>query len=426
MLLFLQSSVRLLAGLVLVLGISVARADTQAILAAGDQALAHGDVAGSIVKYQQAIAAGGSALDMGEAYRSLGVAQLAQGKASEAQLSFRKALSHMPRFAEAIDGLGNAQQAKGDLKAAIGSYSDALSVNPHFTGALIDRGNALVEAGNYEAAVGDFTVVLSKLDHRNIAALLGRGNAYLDAALPDPALADFNQVLALQAGNPYALSGIGSASMAKGDFARALTSFDASLKAAQLPASSRAGFLLGRGHVFRAQGQFARALADYQAAARLNGADPDLGRYEALTYLELGQGKMALPILNTLLARDPNQPYLLLWRFLARSQLKEDGKPELAQATLKVDSSLWPFPVLALYQGTLSPALAQSAANNKNARIQSGQQCEVVTYAGAWNVVMGFRENGQRLLNGALKLCSPSFDEYSLAKAALTWVSPHR
>lgn len=359
-----------------------------------------------------------ASFDRAMALGGRGVSYLNQGHLDQAIADFTQAVQLDPNFDAAFNDRGGAYQARGDLDHAIADYDQALRLDLHCRRCLTNRGSAYYARGDLDHAIADFSHALS-LDASDVTALLGRGAAYQMAGANDLAIGDLDKALALQPNDAYALNNRANAYAGKGDYARAEADFAGSL--ALLPAAAvpqRAQVYRSRGDMRRNQGRYSLALADYQQALQLLPANADAGRSQALTYLEAGQYKPAVTASNGLLARDPAQPYLLLWRYLARVQAHDGtADQELAQASLHVNASAWPFPVLAYYLGTLKAAQLQAATQDHNPGRQRGQQCEAAAYAGAFAAVHGQSGPARQMLKEAERICPRHYVEYSLARA---------
>ena len=386
---------------------------------AGYAANDHGDYDGAVGLFGTALQNPHLAsFDRALAFDGRGVAYLNLGRLDQAIADFTQAVQLNPGFDAAFNNRGGAYQARGDLDGAIADYSQALRLDNHCRRCLDNRGSAYYARGDLDHAIADFSHALS-LNAGDETALLGRGAAFQLAGINDLAITDLNKALGLQPNNPYALNNRANAWAGKGDYAKAEADFARSL--ALLPATAgpqRAQVYRSRGDVRRNEGHYSQALADYGQALQLVPADADAGRSQALTYLEAGQFAEALAASNSLLARNPAQPYVLLWRYLAQVQTHDAAADrELAQASLQVSVSAWPFPVLAYYQGTIKAAQLQAATQDHNAGRQQGQQCEAAAYAGAFALVHGQPDPARQMLKEAERICPHNYAEYSLARA---------
>ena len=73
----------------------------------------------------------------------LGAAAAQTGKLDKAIISFEKAISLKPNYADAHNNFGNVLKAQGRIAEAIGSFNKAILLRPNYTEAYKNIGNAL-------------------------------------------------------------------------------------------------------------------------------------------------------------------------------------------------------------------------------------------------------------------------------------------
>jgi lipoprotein NlpI len=125
-----------------------------------------------------------------------------------------------------------------------------------------------------------------------------------------------------------------------------------------------------RGEAYAAKGDRTRALADFEAAL---GLKPDV--IKALRPLGMawfGDGAFAdAAELLRFSERDPD-PYVVLYRFLARRRAGEDAAAELAANASQLKSKAWPYPLIELHLGERTPqAVIEIAAGRPQEHLEA-------------------------------------------------------
>jgi protein O-GlcNAc transferase len=139
-----------------------------------------------------------------------------------------EALADVERALRGHDGFAEAWNNRGiilfDLKRmgeALASYDRALALRPGYADAFNNRAAALASLKRFSDALADCDRALAlRADFAD--ALYNRGNALTELNRPDEALASYEQALTIDPGHPNALSGLASAAMTIGDWARTL------------------------------------------------------------------------------------------------------------------------------------------------------------------------------------------------------------
>ena len=75
----------------------------------------------------------------------------------------------------------------------------------------------------------------------------------------------------------------------------------------------------------------------------------------------------------------------MLWRYLARGRLKQDGAAELSAYAAQLKSKDWPYAVIDFYLGRRTLAEMRSAAAKPD------QKCEAEFYIAEWRLLMAYR-----------------------------------
>lgn len=250
--------------------------------------------------------------------------------------------------------------------------------------ALLYRGTAFRQRGDAEHALADYAEA-TKVDPNNAGAWLDRGAVLMDVGELGEAIASFDKTIAL---NPESVEGYnnrGAALSQTGDFARAAADLD---RALQLSPSTEAAYG-NRGFVRLALGDFAGAAADFAA----------------------------------LLGRDPNDPYRILWRQLARMRagLTDD---DFAAKAAALGAAPWPGPVLALYAGKLDRMRILAMDAGVEGAERAERRCEIAFYVGEHALAIGDQAGAAPLVREAAASCPVGFLERAAAIGELKRLQP--
>lgn len=193
-----------------------------------------------------------------------------------------------------------------------------------------------------------------------------------------------------------------------GDYARAVADFTEVIRLDPKNADA----FYDRGRASHAQGGPGSAMADYSEAIHLDPQAPEPFYNRGIGYFELGYFAEAAD--DLLRAEDlADDPYAMLWRFLARGRLGQDGAPELAANALWLKRKDWPYPVIEFYLGRRTLADMRSAAERHN------EQCEAEVYAGLWLAWRSAAGTARAALLRAADACPRASNEYGAAVAEL-------
>ena len=152
-----------------------------------------GDLAGAVVRYEQALSLNPN---IPEALSNLGLALKALGKADAAIARYEQALALKPDAPEILCNLGIVLKDRGRIDEAITCYHKALAFKPDYPAALSNLGNALRDQGRFDEAIACYRQALAlRHGYPEAASNLGSaifdlhyserhcGNSTLDAAL---------------------------------------------------------------------------------------------------------------------------------------------------------------------------------------------------------------------------------------------------
>jgi len=194
----------------------------------------------------------------------------------------------------------------------------------------------------------------------------------------------------------------------KGETDRSIADYD---EATRLAPSYALGFE-GLAAAWRVKGDKDNAIANYNEAIWLNRKYGYAYAGRGETYYEWGDFAEAVEDLkrgNELI----DEPYAMIWLFLARQRVGQDAVPDLTRQAAKLKTQDWPFPVIEALLGRRTLAQMQAAAANAD------QACEAEFYGGEWHILHGNAGEAQAALQRALDTCPKNFIEYSGARGDL-------
>ena len=164
-----------------------------------------------------------------EAHLNLGNALQDLGQFDDAVAAFRRALDLKPGFAKAHYNLGNALRCLYRLEEAAASYRRALAFDPDLATAHCNLGIALQDLGQVQEAVASYGRALA-LEPGLAEAHINLGIAFLDLGQLEDAAASYRRALAIQADFAAAHNNLGLALQASGEFDAAVASFRRALE----------------------------------------------------------------------------------------------------------------------------------------------------------------------------------------------------
>lgn len=255
---------------------------------------------------------------------------------------FEDAIARAPQFDAAVEAQAELLDMTGHSDEAKAKYTEARSIRAATRQGPPDRPFAVRQRGNFRSEISAYDTVLRSLK-KNALPYIARGNAYLTSGKPEQALADYERALKLKPGLLDVQAIKAEALSAMGKYDEALTTIDAVLTARPSDAealSTRSVILMGLGRPDDANADLNRQLAllpTSQAAAR------------ACIALRLAAYELAFAELDSVIARQPHDPYWRLYQATARMRL---GQPPAS--TPVVAQGPWPAILLAFQAGQAS------------------------------------------------------------------------
>jgi tetratricopeptide (TPR) repeat protein len=272
--------------------------------------------------------------------------------------------------------------------------------------AYFNRGYEWRAKGELDRAIADYGAAI-ELNPRYAPAYHGRGVAFRDKGDLDRALADHTMAIRIQP-TPAVFTSRGDVWREKGDIDRAIIDYG---EAIRLDAQAAAAFYR-RGLAWREKDQLDRAISDYTSAIRLDPNHAEAYKNRGTANFEKGEFlNAASDLLHAVEIKD--DPYLLLWRYIARGRTGQDGATELAVGAGRLTSKDWPFALVELYLGKRSPEEIRAAT------LKPHEMCEAAFFVGQFQLLRGNRADARPALQAATEICPKRLVEYDGAVAEL-------
>lgn len=305
-----------------------------------------------------------------------------------------------PQFDAAVEAQAELLDMTGHSDEAQKKYAQARRIRAATRPGAPDRPFAVRQRGNFRSEIVAYDTVLRSLK-KNALPYIARGNAYLATGKPAQALADYDRALKLKPGLLDVQAIKAEALSAMGKYEEALTTIDAVLTARPSDAealSTRSVILMGLGRPDDANADLNRQLAllpTSQAAAR------------ACIALRLAAYELAFAELDSVIARQPHDPYWRLYQATARLRL---GQPP---TTVQVaEQGTWPAVLLALHAGHATEQEVMAQADTDCRRAEAWFQLGAVAVA---RDPEGAKRHWRQVVDHA----SPSLIEHAAARNEL-------
>jgi len=336
-----------------------------------------------------------------------------KGDIDHAMADFGEVIRIDSKRDEAYSRRADVYSDKGDFDHAIDGISEAIKIDPNNAGYYGSRGYYWLRQEELDRALADFDQSLS-LNPKQAASLYNRAliNSFREGKVDD-AIADLTEAMELdpKAGDyPRAR---GRAYRFKGDLDRAIADLDAaiSLNPRSIDAYNN------RARAYEARQDWPHALADYTEAIRRDpkAANSYLNRGRLL--FGSGDTPKALADFSQASELNPTSPYIALWLDIAFARSRLPSR--LADATVRLDMTNWPAPIVRFYLGQLTAEALFAAADNADPKTKSEQRCEANFYGGEYALRGGKKPDALRLLRSAASACAKSSSEHDGAVAEL-------
>jgi lipoprotein NlpI len=301
--------------------------------------------------------------------------------------------------------------AKKDPDRALPDCTEAIKIDRTYAQAYINRGNAYLNKGDFDRAFADFNDAI-RLDPKSAWAYSERGDLYKLRGDFDHAMADFNEAIRLDPNYAIGYFFRGDLYKRQGNYDRAMTDLNESIRLD--PNYAKSYFI--RGSVSYIKGNNPNALADFNNAIQLDPNDAFAYFSRGVAYFVVG-GRTADAQADFKKATElnPEDPYAALWLDLARR--RNEAPSQLAEAAKKLDTNVWPAPVIRHFLGELTAAQVLAAAADEDPRKRVAQVCEANFYSAEFALLKKNKPEAQRLFKVASNECPLGFIESTAAIA---------
>jgi tetratricopeptide (TPR) repeat protein len=270
---------------------------------------------------------------------------------------------------------------KGQYQRAVADCDAAIRLRPSYAEALANRAVAHVGSGQLDLAIPDLDAAI-RLKPDYGYAYAQRGVAYARKNNFDHAIVDYTEAIRLRPDIPdiYVERGVAYTNLAQ--FDRALADYGAAVRLKPDSAS----VYLNRGYIYALEGQQEDAIADFDATLRLIPKTMFAYYRRGLSELALGRFDAAAIDLSRGLELAPNNAFMVAWLHMARVKSAVDDRDEFTRHVAQVDQSAWPYPVLALYLGRVTPEQFHAAAGNDDPVVARARDCFAAIHIGEYQL----------------------------------------
>ncbi len=358
-------------------------------------------------------------------YNKVGDVQVAQGNLPAALTSYQAGLAIADRLAKSdasntgwqrdlsvsYERVGDVQVARDNLPAALTSYQASFAIRDRL--AKSDPGNAgwqrdlsisYIKIGDVQKAQGNLPAALTSYQ---------AGLAIFDRlAKSDAGNAGWQRNLSIS------YIKVGDVQKAQDDLPAALTSYRASLAIADRLAKSdpsNAGWQRGLavsysnvGKVLFDLGRAEEAVNYFDAAVQVGKAPDNSEIYwrRALAKLYTNDAAAAADDAAMALKLKPAHPYYAIWLHVARARAGQNDADEIAANANKVDRSQWPWPIFALFLGSMDPDEIRTAALSAEQQMTRVEQsCVADFFIGVYRIEKAAQADARPLFRSAVDHC---------------------
>lgn len=280
----------------------------------------------------------------------LGVQAMHDEQPAKAELYFRALIKKDSSRPDAYLDLGLAEVRQGKLSEAAGSFKTALQLDSKLPGANMFLGITYYQMNHQEDAISALQREID-LDPKNVTALMWQGIIYLNAGNPEAAVAPLDQAARLDPTNVDVLDYRGHAhSLVSQDSYSAMTRLD--------PNSWHVHKV--QAEIYVSEERYADAVTEYQKAISLEPRNSDL--YDALgnTYRKTSQLDLAEKTYRQEMNLNPNNPIAM---YNVGSIAIERGQPQQGIALLQKVTKIYANSALPYYY--LGRGLSQLGRNQE-------------------------------------------------------------
>jgi tetratricopeptide (TPR) repeat protein len=300
-------------------------------------------------------------------------------------------------------GKGSGDAAIAGCAAIIGDRNEPVGSR---TVAYVNRGYEWRAKGDLDRAIADYSEAIT-LDPRHGSAYHHRGMAFRDKGDLDRALADLTAAIRIK-GTPALYTSRGDVWRQKGDVDLAIIDYG---EAIRLDANS-VGAFYRRGLAWRDKDDLTRAISDHTSAIRLDPNHAEAYKNRGIANFEKGEFLgAASDLLHAVDIID--DAYIMLWRYITRGRIGEEGATELAVGAARLTSKDWPYPLIEVYLRRRTPDEIRPSA------VKANEVCEFAFFIGQWQVLRDDKSEARPALQLATESCPKNQPEYDVAIAEL-------
>jgi len=238
--------------------------------------------------------------DFFEAHSNLGNVLVDRGRLREASDSYRKALRLLPDHPMLLNNLGNALQLRGDNEKAIGWFNKAIAQDPNYADAYCNLGNALRDMGSMEEAVDAYRNAI-RIDPDMADPYSNLGCILTELDELDEAVKNFKTAIGIDSWHKEACNGLGNALLAQGEVDDAIASY---YKAIDIDPGHKDAFK-GLGDALTSKGNMVKAIAAYQKAIEIDPSNLDAYTGLGNAQRERGELEEAMASIDRVIEIDP-------------------------------------------------------------------------------------------------------------------------
>jgi tetratricopeptide (TPR) repeat protein len=309
---------------------------------------------------------------------------------------------------------GIAYSGKRDYDRAIKNFDQAIQLNPKYVNAFTNRGEAYLGKRNYDHAIADFDAAIV-IDSKNVRAYTERGIAYSGKRDYEQAIKNFDQAIQLNPKYVNAFRNRGIAHIDQENYANAIKDLNQAIALD----SGNADNFYARSRVYIQERNYSHAIEDASEAIKRRPSDVNALWLRAQAMLYSDRAGSAADDLVEALKLQPTNAYLSIWLHMARMRAGQDDSDELASNASKLDQAQWPYPIVRLFLGSLSPETLVAATRSQNESTQRDQVCRAGFYLGVYQAGKSERDLAREWFQLATDTCAKNFREYHAAKIEL-------
>ena len=259
----------------------------------------------------------------------------------------------------------------------------------------------------------------NKAQAPNADTLNARGLAAADKGEYDKAITSYDSAIQLKPDFANAYKNRGVTYAQKGDYDRAIQDFDQALKLKPDMASA----FNSRGLASQVKGDFPKSVADFDEAIKLRPDNATALKNRGRSHFFQGHFAEAAADLAKGGALDSTNAYVAIWLFLAKQRIGQDNTKEFVSQLAKTDTVGWPAPVAKYYLGKLTADQLVAAATATTSKVQADQRCAASFYIGEYLLIKKQVPEAKKRFEDAKANCPKTWTEQQGAVSELQRLS---